>query len=223
MKLLSRLILLLLVLFLIATATAWSGFYNIAADAPHWAVTEQFLKMLRIRSVGVHADGISVPDLDDAALIRSAAGNYDAMCATCHLKPGKADSELHRGLYPAPPDLAQHGIRDPARAFWIIKHGIKMSAMPAWGRSMEDQYIWGLVAFVRKLPQLTAEQYHDEVAASGGHHHGGGEDHHDDDHGHDEDHDKDHGEVHDGSDPHNADRGRAGDEPAQDHEQHDHE
>jgi len=220
MKLVSRLFLLLLVLFLIASAAAWSGLYNIAADAPHWAITEQFLKMLRLRSVAAHADGIGVSDLDDAALIRSAAGNYDAMCATCHLKPGKPDSELHRGLYPAPPDLAQRGIGDPAQAFWVIKHGIKMSAMPAWGRSMEDPYIWALVAFARKLPQLTPEQYHDAVVASGGHHHGGGEDHHDDHHDgdHDHDHDDTHGEAHAGSNAHDADHAHAEDEAAHDHD-----
>ncbi|HEY0232669.1 MAG TPA: cytochrome c [Dokdonella sp.] len=208
MKILSRLILLLLVVFVTAAAAAWSGLYSIAADAPHWPVTEQFLKMLRTRSIAVHADGITVPDLDDAALIRSAAGNYDVMCATCHLKPGKADSELHRGLYPQPPDLAQLGIGDPAQAFWAIKHGIKMSAMPAWGRSMEDQYIWGLVAFARKLPQLTPEQYRDEVAASGGHHHGGGEDDHD------------HHEEHAGAPQHADDRdhAHAGEEAAHDHD-----
>jgi mono/diheme cytochrome c family protein len=200
MKVLSKLILLLLVLFTIAAGTAWSGVYDIAADAPHWPVTEQFLEVLRDRSIASRADRIDVPDLDDAALIRSAAGNYDVMCASCHLKPGKTDSELHRGLYPAPPAFAQRGIGDPAQAFWVIKHGIKMSGMPAWGRSMEDKYVWGLVAFARKLPQLTPEQYHDEVVASGGHHHGGGEDDHDhheehaatgehaDDHGHAEDH-----------------------------------
>ncbi len=33
-------------------------------------------------------------------------GNYDAMCAQCHLGPGLGDSEIHKGLYPAPPNLS---------------------------------------------------------------------------------------------------------------------
>ncbi|MEP7044166.1 MAG: cytochrome c, partial [Dokdonella sp.] len=82
----------------------------------------------------------------------------------------------------------------------------KMSAMPAWGRSLEDQYIWGLVAFARTLPQLTAEQYHDEVVASGGHHHGGGEDDHD------------HHEEHGQAGGHADDHGHAEEAPAHDHE-----
>ncbi|MNM71884.1 hypothetical protein D3C81_835610 [compost metagenome] len=47
--------------------------------------------------------------------------------------------------------------------------------MPAWGKSMGDEYIWGIVAFLDQLPQLNAEQYKTMVAASGGHQHGGGE------------------------------------------------
>src|SRR3546814_13084101 len=47
--------------------------------------------------------------------------------------------------------------------------------MPAWGNSMGDQYIWGMVAFLNELPKLNAEQYRALVASSGGHEHGGGE------------------------------------------------
>jgi mono/diheme cytochrome c family protein len=46
-----------------------------------------------------------------------------------------------------------------AEEFWIIKHGVKMTAMPAWGRTHSDDLIWDMVSFVRKLPSLSAEQY----------------------------------------------------------------
>jgi ketosteroid isomerase-like protein len=84
-------------------------------------------------------------------------------------------TELSAGLSPAPPNLAKEAPADAAEAFWVIKHGIKSTGMPAWGKHMEDQYIWDIVGFVRKLPSLSAEQYRAEVAASGGHSHGGGE------------------------------------------------
>ena len=50
-------------------------------------------------------------------------------------------------------------MQESRRAFWIIKHGIKMSAMPAWGKTLDDAAIWDLVAFVRKLPEMTPETY----------------------------------------------------------------
>jgi len=47
--------------------------------------------------------------------------------------------------------------------------------MPAWGKSMSDQYIWGMVAFLKQIPKLDADAYRALVASSGGHDHGGGE------------------------------------------------
>lgn len=151
----------------------WSGAYNIAADEPHWPLTERVMETLRDRSIAERASDIAVPRLEDESLIRAGAGNYDAMCAGCHLKPGVENTEQSVGLYPAPPNLARKPVDDPAAAFWVIKHGIKMSGMPAWGESMEDEYIWGMVAFLRQLPDMSADHYDELVEASGGHRHGG--------------------------------------------------
>ncbi|HEY1141414.1 MAG TPA: cytochrome c, partial [Lysobacter sp.] len=117
---------------------------------------------------------LKVPDLQDPARIAHGAGNYDAMSTGCHLKPGAEPTELSKGLYPAPPNLSQQTVA-AAEAFWAIKHGVKASGMPAWGKSMDDAYIWNMVAFLQQLPKLDAVQYQALVARSGGHSHGGGE------------------------------------------------
>lgn len=166
----------LLVLIVVAKAAfIWSGAYNVAADEPHWPLTERVMDTVRDRSVAVRASSIVAPDLDDEPLIRAGAGNYDAMCVGCHLKPGLEATEQSKGLHPAPPNLIRHPIDDPAAAFWVIKHGIKMSGMPAWGKSMEDEYIWGMVAFLQQLPDMSQDRYDELVEASGGHQHGGTE------------------------------------------------
>ena len=164
-------------------AFIWSGAYNIAADDPHWPLTESVIGTVRDSSIEARLSGIAAPNLDDEALIRAGAGNYDAMCAGCHLEPGEDHSELSTGLYPSPPNLVRDGIDDPAEAFWIIRHGIKMTGMPAWGKSMDDGSIWGMVAFLQQLPEMSVDQYHELVEASEGHSHGSGEahDHHDGD------------------------------------------
>lgn len=169
---------LLVVLLLAAGGVGflYSGRYDMAADTPHTRPVYRLLTVLREQSVAHHANGIEVPPLDDAALVRSGAGNYGAMCTGCHLAPGVKESELSRGLYPAPPRLDNpERRRTAAQDFWIIKHGIKASGMPAWGKSMEDKYIWGMVAFLGKLPQLSPGQYRELVAESSGHAHGGNE------------------------------------------------
>jgi hypothetical protein len=96
-------------------------------------------------------------------MILKGAGQYAAMCTQCHLTPGMKDSEIRPGLYPQPPNLARLRVA-PAEAFWVIKHGIKMSAMPAWGGSHDDATIWAMVAFLQKLPDLSPAQYKQIVA-----------------------------------------------------------
>jgi len=164
-----------LVLGLLTAGFIWSGTYNIGADDPHTRPVHALLETMRDRSIETRSADISTPDLTSAELIRSGAGNYDAMCTGCHLAPGMNESEMSKGLYPAPPNLTEAPIDNPAGAFWAIKHGIKASGMPAWGKSMEDEIIWGMVAFLRQLPNLDPEEYQAAVAASEGHSHGGGE------------------------------------------------
>ena len=141
-----------------------AGWYNVGADSQHWKSTYAVLQFARERSIAHHARDLSVPvDLGDEVVILKGAGQYAAMCTGCHLQPGMKDSEIRPGLYPQPPDLSQVRV-DPREAFWVIKHGIKMSAMPAWGSSHDDATIWSMVAFLKVLPGLTPAEYKAIVA-----------------------------------------------------------
>jgi len=141
-----------------------SGLYNIGADSPHWKITYVVIQAMRERSLDYHSSGITVPsNLNDSQLILKGAGQYAAMCTNCHLVPGKKNSELRSGLYPLPPKLSEVRV-NPREAFWVIKHGLKLSAMPAWGMSHDDATIWSMVAFLQKLPDMTPEQYKEIVA-----------------------------------------------------------
>ncbi|MFC5740765.1 c-type cytochrome [Dyella tabacisoli] len=183
MKTFIALLTLLMLMVVAAVVFVTSGVYDIGADRPHWAMTETAIATLRDRSIAHQSAGITVPDLDDPARIRSGARRYAEMCAACHLTPGMRETELREGLYPQPPDLAQHGVHDPAEAFWTIKHGIKLTAMPAWGRSHDDAAIWEMVAFVRQLPKLDEAHFVELAGMPGNDGHGGGHGMaHDDDH-----------------------------------------
>ncbi len=153
---------LLLALLLIGGALfIFLGIYNIAADAPHTRIVYSMLDNFRERSISARAAGLAVPaDLASPARRATGAGLYTEMCSGCHLGPGLQPTEMSQGLYPQAPELAKHGThRSPAEQFWIIKHGIKMSAMPAWGKTHPDPLIWDMVAFVRQLPSMTPAQY----------------------------------------------------------------
>jgi len=117
------------------------------------------IETLRDRSISVRAESISVTSLEDPAQIAAGALRYSELCVGCHLAPGVDKSMLRSGLYPHPPNLAQEDLQDPRKAFWTIKHGIKMSAMPAWGKNLDDAAIWELVAFVRQMPNMSTDTY----------------------------------------------------------------
>jgi len=136
-----------------------SGIYNIGADDHHTRIVLAVITQLRERSIDARARRITVPDLKDGSRVAGGAGHYAALCVGCHLAPGVTKSDLRPGLYPHPPNLAQEDVLGARKAFWIIKHGVKMSAMPAWGKSLNDEAIWDIVSFVRKMPAMTPEQY----------------------------------------------------------------
>lgn len=177
----------LLVLVVLGSITGgayiYSGAYHIGADVPHNNLTYWILETLRERSISSRAKSIDVPELKSPDLLLAGGPDYNEMCSSCHLKPGKMKSDMSLGLYPTPPNLSlpvstheAHGHDDASqlaqRQFWIIKHGIKASGMPAWGPTHDDQRIWAMVAFLQKLPELTPEQYQVLTARAEGAGHG---------------------------------------------------
>jgi mono/diheme cytochrome c family protein len=150
----------LLVVVGAAAVGIYAGLYNIAADIPHTQPIYWLFETVRDRSVASRARDIVVPnDLNDPNRISRGAGQYADMCSGCHLAPGMKRTEISRGLYPRAPELRRKTDLTPAEQFWIVKHGVKMTGMPSWGVTHDDELLWDVVAFVRKLPELTPEQY----------------------------------------------------------------
>jgi mono/diheme cytochrome c family protein len=144
----------------LGAAFVYSGLYEIGADVPHSAAVSWTIEQLRDRAIAHHARNIAPPaDLGDPKRIAAGAGLYSEMCSQCHLAPGMAKTEISQGLYPAPPELVGSTDLTPGQRFWIVKHGVKLTAMPAWGRTHDDVLIWDLAAFLGKLPSLSPAQY----------------------------------------------------------------
>lgn len=160
----------LAVLVVVLAVFALSGLYNVAADTPHWGATQSFVAVIRERSIESRSGAVNVPPLGNSHMISDGAADYDAMCTSCHLAPGMAENEMRPGMNPRPPVLWRFKHGDPREQFWAIKHGIKMTGMPAWGVTHSDGEIWNMVAFLQKLPQLSPAQYKAAVASGGDHH-----------------------------------------------------
>jgi len=167
-------------LVLAVLAVAYGGLADVSATGPEPAPVAWFLETTRHSAIERATDDLEVPPLDDAATLRTGLVHYHEMCVTCHGAPGVRPAELVQGLNPVPPDLAEHA-EEPAETFWIVKHGLKMTGMPAFGPTHSDEELWAVAAFVDRLPELTAEEYASMVRsagmtldAGGGHGHGGG-------------------------------------------------
>jgi thiosulfate dehydrogenase len=90
---------------------------------------------------------------------------YAKNCAECHGGPkGTAPSPIAKGEYPKPPQLATDGVEDDPEgySFWKIKHGIRLTGMPSWKRTLNDRQIWTLALFLKhmdKLPPAALEEW----------------------------------------------------------------
>jgi mono/diheme cytochrome c family protein len=154
----------ILVLIVITVGTGlaviFTGVINIGATTPHRAVTRWVLSTAMDRSVEAHARSVKVPADYNNLSVQAGYLRYNDMCVFCHGAPGVERHWVGRGLLPEPPDLSVTAREwTPAEVFWIIDHGVKMTGMPALVPTQAEDQIWLLAAFVKKLPEMTPDQY----------------------------------------------------------------
>jgi len=145
---------------LCAAAFVWFGLYDVAATSRHTTPVAWFLHFVMRRSVAANAPELKVPDLNDPALILRGGLYYPSGCAACHGAPGQLASPIAQQMTPTPPAL--YGAWqdfDPSQLFWIIRNGVKMTAMPGWPAPERLDEIWAMVAFVEHLRTLTTPDY----------------------------------------------------------------
>lgn len=141
-----------------------SGIIPIKASSGHWAITRWFLNFSKERSVFTHSVGIRAPGLQDEALVLRGAGYYETGCRPCHGSPDLTRPEIARHMTPHPPYLPPSIPEWHDRElFYIVKHGIKFTGMPAWPVQQRDDEVWAMVAFLRALPELNAQSYRNLV------------------------------------------------------------
>jgi mono/diheme cytochrome c family protein len=137
-----------------------TGWYNVSAIHQDKGMIKWALSTTSDNSVEFHAKDIKAPNLNDTSLIKLGFAHYKEMCESCHGGPGKEETELAKGLNPHAPNLAKSAKEmSPEEIFWVTKNGIKMTGMPAWGKTHPDKKIWAITAAIEKLPSMTAAQY----------------------------------------------------------------
>lgn len=145
---------------LVIAATVLSGIISLKASTGHWAVTSWMLDLAKRRSVATRSLNIDVPPLDDPSLVRLGARHFEIGCQPCHGRPSERPPVVPARMTPHPPALQNQIARwKPNELFYIVKHGIKFTGMPAWPADGRDDEVWAIVAFLRKMPGLTLADY----------------------------------------------------------------
>ncbi len=148
----------LVALVLIVIAVAQLGLYPIGADNPPSSLE----RALAERAMDVYADKHK-PDGDNpiavtAANLTQGALQYEERCALCHGGAKARVSPMQNQFSPPAPQLIDRVPHDPpAWIFWVTKHGVRMTAMPAWTGILSDDDIWKIVAFIKNSGKLPAE------------------------------------------------------------------
>ena len=121
---------------------------------------DNFLGYASQRSIAHHAKDVPNPFRDDKAALAVGLDHYKENCLDCHAAPGLPSSEFAKGLNPPAPKLMTDRIQkmSDGELFWVVSNGIRMTGMPAFSPTHEEDEIWKMVAFVRHLGSLTEEE-----------------------------------------------------------------
>jgi mono/diheme cytochrome c family protein len=98
-------------------------------------------------------DSISLAPTDLQASIEEGDKLYGIECAMCHGADGHTPTDSGRWMYPRVSDLTSREVQQYSdrELFWIVKNGIRLSGMPAFGKVESDEHIWNLAHYVRTL------------------------------------------------------------------------
>ena len=132
-----------------------------ARDEP--TAAEAFLaRRLRHLAVPRSARAMQNPVPLTEEVLAEARAHFADHCALCHGNDGTGQTKVGQNLYPKAPDMGSSGTQSlsDGELFYIIKQGIRLTGMPAWGEDTpeDDQESWQLVHFIRHLPNITPEE-----------------------------------------------------------------
>jgi len=162
MKLLALIGALAIVVAIAAAVYFFGGFYSVAGTQEDPGVVKWALINVRMASINRHATDAPPIPIDDPANVQAGARAFATRgCTDCHGGPGVEWEKFSEGMHPDPPDLKDVvKERLPNELFWVVKNGINMTGMPSFGKiGVPDQEIWTIVAFLKKLPNVSEADY----------------------------------------------------------------
>ena len=132
-----------------------TGAFDPRASTPHNAIVAWATHETMVHAMHKQARGVIPPRALTPAETIAGLHTYERDCISCHGGPGVPRGAWTQGINPSPPFLLDASRRwSPGELYWIVKHGVKMTAMPAWGPTESDGKIWDMVAFLEAMPEM---------------------------------------------------------------------
>jgi len=95
---------------------------------------------------------------------------YVMACAECHGGLDRKRSEMAHSFYPPAPSLILHPLDDPEwQVFYVVRTGIRNTAMPAWSKTMSEADMWKVTSFltrIDKLPSAVQDYWQKQTGAA---------------------------------------------------------
>jgi len=144
----------ILALMFLGGALLASQFNLSALPEPGKAETLLATKAKRFMIRRASQGEIPPPPKDMKASLVEGDKIFGTDCSECHGNSGRKPTDAGRWMYPRAADLGSADVQkySDKELFWIVKNGIRLSGMPAFGKVESDENIWDLVRFVRTLP-----------------------------------------------------------------------
>jgi mono/diheme cytochrome c family protein len=154
-----------------AAAFIGAGIYDVSAVEQHTKPVYWIIEASMRRSVHAHsADEPTPPGSDKPTkdALQRGLRVYHAECERCHGGPGVAPEGFALGMTPSPANLADTAERWKFEdVYWVVKYGLKMTAMPAWMYRLSEQEMREVSAFVMsELRDLSPDDYRARTRAS---------------------------------------------------------
>ena len=131
------------------------GFADICANVPVSRLDAEIATTALQASVARHAPAERNPLQPTDANLLDGARLYRDKCADCHGRPDNPESDYGASFYPpAPQFMKTHPHFSDSQSFYVIRCGVRRTAMPAWGKIMADAEIWQVVTFLGRLDHL---------------------------------------------------------------------
>jgi len=140
---------------LVLVSSAKLGVLPVQADVAPSRLEAALLGAALHAAVARHAPSGGNPIAASEENLIEGAGLYREMCSRCHGVSGESDNSYGRSFYPPAPLLPlRRTSYSDTEMFWIVKHGIRNTAMPAWGNLLADDEIWRVVTLIGKFDSL---------------------------------------------------------------------